>query len=459
MRVIPLILFFLLMALVAGFFVSQQPSHILILSVAVPVVFVAVFVNPGLGLYILIFSMLLSPEIQIGETRGSTLGRGVTLRFEDFLLMVIAGSWFFRNAVYKDLGLFLKTPLNRPILFYVLACVLATGFGIMAGRVPPKTGSLFVLKYIEYFIVFYMVVNHVRTDAQIKRFVFCLFLTCFIVSVIGITQIPGGGRISAPFEGEQGEPNTFGGYLVFLLAIAVGLFYHIEDFRIRKYLIILMAVILPPLLFTESRASYLALIPMMFVLGVMMEKRAIIIGVMAAALIVSPLFLPATVINRVLFTIHQPEEPGQIQIGEVRLDTSLSARVQSWRQALAAWPQKPVFGYGVTGWRFMDAQFPRVLVETGIVGLLAFLLLLVSIFRMAADHYRQVTTPFAKGICMGYIAGFVGLLFHSLGANTFIIVRIMEPFWFVTGIVFVLPMLEMATGRDNPSVSDAGISG
>ena len=43
---------------------------------------------------------------------------------------------------------------------------------------------------------------------------------------------------------------------------------------------------------------------------------------------------------------------------------------------------------------------------------------------------------------MGFIAGFVGLLFHGLGANTFIIVRIMEPFWFMTALVVMIPKLE-----------------
>jgi energy-converting hydrogenase Eha subunit B len=39
---------------------------------------------------------------------------------------------------------------------------------------------------------------------------------------------------------------------------------------------------------------------------------------------------------------------------------------------------------------------------------------------------------------VGLIAGLVGLLVHAIGANTFIIVRIMEPFWFVVGIVIAL---------------------
>lgn len=42
----------------------------------------------------------------------------------------------------------------------------------------------------------------------------------------------------------------------------------------------------------------------------------------------------------------------------------------------------------------------------------------------------------------GFLAGFIGLLVHSIGANTFIIVRIMEPFWFVLGMVVMIPELE-----------------
>ena len=45
-------------------------------------------------------------------------------------------------------------------------------------------------------------------------------------------------------------------------------------------------------------------------------------------------------------------------------------------------------------------------------------------------------------IGIGFMAGFVGLIVHALGANTFTIVRIMEPFWFFVGIITVLPTLE-----------------
>jgi len=38
-------------------------------------------------------------------------------------------------------------------------------------------------------------------------------------------------------------------------------------------------------------------------------------------------------------------------------------------------------------------------------------------------------------------AGLTAIVTHSIGANTFIIVRIMEPFWFMTGIIATLPTL------------------
>lgn len=455
MRSVIGVIIFIPVALLVGFLITQYSPTVLMLGVLALIIFLVSFINIEWGLYILIFSMLLSPEFMTGDTTGSSLNRGVTLRLEDFLLAVIGLSWFARTAIDKELGLFLKTPLNKAILFYVLVCVLSTGIGIIAGRVGLKTGSLFVLKYIEYFLVFFMVVNHVRDTEQIKRFIFCLFLTCLIVSLIGAFQIPGGGRVSAPFEGEVGEPNTFGGYLLFMGAVAAGILMKTDNLRIKQVMAILLLVIVPPFLFTQSRTSYLAVIPTLLVLGLLTDRRLIILGMLAVALIISPLFLPKAVKERISFTFTQPEEQGQIQIGQIRLDTSTSARLMSWREALRDWPKHPILGYGITGHRFIDAQFPRILVESGILGLMAFFYLLYSIFKLALQNIKDPKTPFYQGLGIGFLAGFVGLIVHALGANTFIIVRIMEPFWFLVGIVAVLPMLE---GRQNEQDRQAEVT-
>ena len=48
---------------------------------------------------------------------------------------------------------------------------------------------------------------------------------------------------------------------------------------------------------------------------------------------------------------------------------------------------------------------------------------------------------FLSGITVGFLAGFVGLIGHALSTNTFIIIKIMEPFWFIAAIVLSLPRL------------------
>jgi O-antigen ligase len=83
----------------------------------------------------------------------------------------------------------------------------------------------------------------------------------------------------------------------------------------------------------------------------------------------------------------------------------------------------------------MDSMYPRILTETGTVGLVAFFILIGAVFRMGWSAYREVQDPFSRGVAMGFLLGFVGLLVHAIGANTFILVRVMEPFWLVAALV------------------------
>ena len=158
-----------------------------------------------------------------------------------------------------------------------------------------------------------------------------------------------------------------------------------------------------------------------------------------------PLFMPDVAKRRILYTFNQGKNRADVvEVGGVKLDTSTSARIMSWKDAFNAWIKHPFIGYGVTGYRFVDAQYIRVLVETGFMGLVTFLFLISTILARIKGIYHSSTDPFERGLSMGFIASIIGLLFHAIGANTFIIVRIMEPFWFITAMVLMLPKLKEA---------------
>jgi len=55
------------------------------------------------------------PEIAVGGAPQ----REISIRMDDLLIIVISLGWLARSAFYKDLGLFIKTPLNKVILSYV----------------------------------------------------------------------------------------------------------------------------------------------------------------------------------------------------------------------------------------------------------------------------------------------------------------------------------------------------
>jgi len=388
--------------------------------------------------------------ISIGkpEMKGDVL----VLRMEDLVLAAVALAWFARTAVFKELGLIRRTPLNRVILAYVVSLVLATLVGVLLGSVRPLRGFFFSLKYIEFFVVYFMAVNYIQEERQVWRLLATAFLACAISAVMGIAQIPSGERVAAPFEGKFGEPNTFGGYLVFMLALILGRALSANSVPGALGWLAFSGLVTLPLLYTLSRSSWLAAIPMLLTLIVLSPRRLLLMMGLGVLVVLGPLAFPKQVVDRYNYTLNAKEDRGEYRIGEARLDSSTSARLDSWKLGLRGWARRPLFGFGVTGFAFMDAQFVRVLVETGLVGLGAFLWLLWRVVGVAWDVHRRVSGTRLEGLTLGYLAGLVAMIAHGICANTFIIVRIMEPFWFMTGIIILLPALVGREATQQPPI-------
>ena len=414
------------------------------------------FFAPTAGLYLLVFSMLLGPEIVVGHLGTDvTRSRGLTLRLDDVLLVLVGLGWLGRLATSRRARTLVRTPINRPIMWYVTGCVLATLLGVAAGRVRPTTGFFFLLKYYEYFFIFFMTVNIVTCEKDVRHLVTACFLTCAVVSVYAIAQIPSGMRVSAPFEGQEGEPNTLGGYLVFLSALAAG-FLLTPGAAPRKWpLLTLLALSGIALQATLSRASFLAAaVVLIGILVVVRRRNPVLVVVILLAMMAIPLTAPQAVMDRVLYTFMQPKEEGQIQVGQVRIDTSTSERFRSWQQSVEVWKKSPLWGLGVTGGPFMDAMYPRVLTEAGLIGLGTFGFLMIAIWKVGHRARESLPRPYSRGLALGFLLGFAGLLVHAIGSNTFIIVRIMEPFWLVTGLVVKSLLLEESQRPDPPAVTE-----
>ncbi len=440
-----------MLLLYAAYLIAPGEVRGPLLLIGALIVVIVAFTSVELTLYLLIFATLLSPELNFGGgisheiTAGkvsTTESRGVTLRLDDILLSLVCLTWLFRMAIYKELGSFRQTPLNQPIAWYWMVALFTTLVGFYVGRVGAY-GFFFVLKYLEYFLLFYMIINHLHDKATIKRFLVILFFTCLVASLVGISQIPSGARVSAPFEGTEGEPNTFGGYLMMMFSLALGIFLYTPKGKRRLLLLLLMGTIFVPFVFTESRSSYLSFVAAIGLFIIFSEKKRLLIGISLLGLMLAPVLLPQNAIDRVMFTFTQADEAGQLKVAGVKIDTSTSERLKSWERVLTKrFPANPMLGVGVTGGGFLDAQYPRVLLESGMIGLVLFIWLLRRIWVLLKLCYREVSDPIFKGAALGAMCGYGGLLVHAIGANTFIIVRIMEPLMIIIGLLYAARLVQ-----------------
>lgn len=226
--------------------------------------------------------------------------------------------------------------------------------------------------------------------------------------------------------------------MAFFLLIILSIFLYEEHPR-RKFLFALLGgVIFIPFLYTLNRTSYIALLGGLFFI-VLVEKRKWLTFLIIAFLLVSPVLLPRVVKERIAWTWQDAPNPGR----ELGVDSSFQQRIYAFRKLWALWKGSPIIGLGVASWSLPDSQYARTLQEIGILGLGLWIWIFTRLFRISKWLFESLETGMLKGFLLGYRAGLLGIAIHSLGAITLYIVRIMEPFWFVSGLVVSLYVIRI----------------
>ena len=283
-----------------------------------------------------------------------------------------------------------------------------------------------------------MVAHSVRRSKDLRTPITLFFLVMLVVSSYGIYSIGTTPRVSAPFEKGGTEPNTLGGYLVVCLCVALGLFIQAPKFRQKLLFLSICGAGFFPLLYTLSRASYGGLIAGITVIA-LLSRQYTILAALAATLALSSAIMPEVVLERVAKTV-QEEGGQQVVIGGQELgtvDKSTYERVHVWRKVafiLSLGAPYFLFGGGVSWESVLDSQYARVLLETGVVGFIAFLFLQWRLLKTTREAYRWTEDWMARGIALGMFGATLALIVHSAGTISFLIVRIMEPYWFLIAL-------------------------
>lgn len=433
--------FLVVIGAIAGTFVLTylaigKEMYDVFIIISLLLVFLVGFFSVKVSLILLAFSMLLSPEIGVG----ATAKRAITGRLDDIILFTMTLGWLLRMAIIKDIGFMLKTKLNRPIVALTTIILLSTAMGAFRGNVNALSGMFFALKVIEYFFIFYVVVNYVQTQKEIEYLLSILLIVSGIVCIYALVHRASGGSIEAPFEGSEGEKNTLSGYLVLMGSVAAGVLFYTQNKGERIFLSLLLILFFGVLLISLSRSGWMSAIVSIIVLFTVAKTKNTYLQVVIVVLFIVPLFLPSDVMERFKYTFHHmTDSEEQVTLLGIKFDPSSSARLIGFWGALTYFWNHPILGYGLTGFNFIDGQYFSYLAELGLVGLGVFIWLLARVHRTVRTAMNtDGLPPRLQGMARGFYAGFWGVLAHATTANSFIIVRIAEPFWYITGLIAVM---------------------
>jgi len=392
-----------------------------------------------LGVAILVVAMLLSPEIDFGtEISGE---HELNVRYNDLLICVIFLGVLVKLAFEGRQSFWHPSPINVGIVLYYFICIVSTLLALRADLPAwDKRLALFVLlKMAEFYMIFFLVGNAIRSLRDIRQqlalfFVVATFISCYCLFMVRSVQ-----RVGTPFEAQGSEPNTLGGYLMLVMCLSMGLLTQAKTFRMQFTLFSVTALAFVPFLYTLSRASYIALLVAMLALGAL-ARRIYIILALALILILSPFLMPEGVKDRVNYTFQRgtgaPVKIAGRELG-FQVDKSTHERFYVWQKVRFLLSVAPWFGGGVAWETVLDSQYARVIMETGLIGLAAFLFLQYRILKTCRESYLWSRDWVGRGLGLGITAATIGLITHSLGTISFLIVRIMEPFWFLVALAVI----------------------
>lgn len=403
-------------------------------------VFAVTVIRVEYGVAILVVATLLSPEIDLtGEPVGS---QAVNIRYNDLLIGVIFLGVIVKMAFEGRTVLWRPSAINAAICAYFGICIISTLLAVRA-NLPAwdrRLAFFVALKMIEFYMIFFLVGNAVHDLRTVRRQTVLFLIVAMIVCVYSINMIRTVDRVGTPFEAQGAEPNTLGGYLMIVMCVGAGLFTQAPRTRTKLALLLVCAMTFIPFLYTLSRASYVALIVAFSALGVM-SRRTSILGAVALTLILSPILMPDEVKDRVNYTFQRGTGEKVELFGKelpIQVDKSTGERVYVWQKVKFLLTVAPWFGGGLAWEKVLDSQYARVIMETGLFGLAAFLYLQLQLVRTCRQASRWATDWFGKGLALGVTACVIGLIVHALGTISFLIIRIMEPFWFLVALTVVI---------------------
>lgn len=388
----------------------------------------------------LIAAIAISPRFSVGDLAN---GRSIDLRYEDFIFIIMLVYWSIGIFLWKEKVYY--TSLLKPILIYVIFALVSTALGIFQGRINNVNAFFFILKEIEYFLMFLLTANFVGDLRSLKVIVYSLNIFAMANGFFGIFQFLKNRfqDIATIDMGSIGEPSRFlsGGYFAIGAIFSLVSMVFLKEKKIKIFSFFSCLVCTVALIGSGSRSNTGGLI-LSFIILLFFLLKDFLNKKKNFGLKIKPAIICTILIAIAIFFVTKLPSIWRFTNLEYMKTSFSELRVETiYKPLLEIFKKSPLIGLGKTACSIVipgtgeaHNYYLRILIEMGIVGLCVFLYLVFCILKYSwgltkSDNDLIKTVGFA-----GFLVC-IQFLFASLTQDAFLPVKINETFWIIIGLV------------------------
>jgi O-antigen ligase len=355
-------------------------------------------------------------------------------------------TWLFRR---RDVP---PSPATFFLLVYWYAAAVATLVGIAALTTAPLTGLLHGGRLIEYGLLYFLFYSTIGPE-DLGDFVAVVRTSLLLVCAIWLAQH----WTHAPLDHLDSPWATlyptfsatydFGGFVMLSTVALYALWTTGADRGAWTTVALVAGAIVAAN--SDSRSSLLGL-ALIVAIDILLRARWWGVLVMGAATAAALAAAPHVITSKKMLTLVAGVVAlfTTLNVDVIRqafsTDLSLALRLRNWRLAIEHWLARPWFGDGLGGYlsytrqydqpASTDGWYVRLLADTGVVGLTAFLVMLAGLVWMLAAAVRTETDPLRRAMVYGAALAVVAASISAILVDTFVSYKIMGVFWMMVAV-------------------------
>jgi Lipid A core - O-antigen ligase and related enzymes len=308
------------------------------------------------------------------------------------------------------------------------------------------------LRFMSYIALIWIIITEVKDKATIINIIKCFTVSALVVAVFGIVQAFTGIGLYSAFntEYEYGvarriastmfNPNNYAAFIVLVSYVFLLIGFY-SNKKVKSLMIALFALLSLNLVLTFTRGAWLSFLASAAIMCVVYNKKLLYFLSVPAALIIFVKSIRARFISIFSFT-----------------SGANITRLKLWQTGMLMIKDSPVLGVGmgnsiyvydsyIEKYPWLALSFPKyplhnsyikVAAETGILGLLTFILMIGYAVYMVYKIYKNANNVLLKSMSLGFLVSLAGFFIMNLTDDCFFIPQVTVFFWLIFSIIVAL---------------------